>query len=201
MREPQRFAATVDGRSYEVVASGGNAWRGVGTLALLVDGEESAQAQRGRTVLRPQAEDLGVVTVEVSPFGRAERATLEVDGLEVDLEPEHGSASARREALARRHPRTSAARQGLLAGGAVCLLLFSSQFAALITGTLWFVAGHGDRPHVPSVHAALVPVPALVAVLVAVHETRRRRRQDDVRERLREADGNGRGTDAPAATG
>ncbi|WP_157508864.1 hypothetical protein [Luteipulveratus halotolerans] len=212
MAKTQRYLITVRGREH-VLSRTEKGFQQI--LVHTVDGAEVARRTTSdqRVTLKPSDPAEGVLKVRLTVLGAVRRATLVLDDLEVDLDPEPGSRAALLEARARERPRLYAARH--VVGAAAGVLLPLLGIGLLINVVLRWLGGllpDVDGPDLPSVPTPDLPdipwpdwelpdwqlpgwvqalaaaakfvVPILIALGVAAHEVRRRRQQDELKQQL-----------------
>lgn len=162
MAAPERWSVEHDGHHHELTVEPS----GLGhTLTWTRDGEPVAERRTSddHVQLTPGGdgpEDAGAIGIRFAWFGPARRVTLFENGDEldaearavlglggVDLDPEPGSAAARRAAWIREHPRLYTARQTLVAIAAVVVPLLLAGLVARFVLTLpW---PDWDLPRIP----------------------------------------------------
>lgn len=215
MAKQQRYLITVHEHEY-VLSKHEEGFSQV--LVFSVDGEEVARKKTSDPRVTLESEDrpsAGRLVIKMSQLGGVRRATLHVDDIEVDLDPEPSSKAALLEAKARERPRLYAARHVVVAvGGLLLPLLGFGVLMALLLGWLKGLVPDvnvptPDLPDIPFpdiprpdwelpdwelpgwvgavAGAAKFVLPVLIAIGYAVREVRRRRQQDALKESLRSA--------------
>lgn len=218
MTEPQRYLATVHGRDYVVSVAEEGWSRRVALEVdgqELVSRKTSEERLTLKPSDKKVAAEVGKVTLRLSGMGRVRRATLVRGDLRLDLDPEPGSKAALREEKARERPKLYAARHVLEGMGSVVWLLVGGLIVAFVWRLLSPLVPDVDLPR-PDVDLPDLPSipwpdwslpdvtppawvrwlmeqskfvsPILIGIALAVYEVRRRRRQDELKRRLREGE-------------